>query len=90
MTSSLKKKSGSYAILLGAAEETKVNFVAAVSDDLIAEGLKAGDWIRETAKATGGGGGGRPQLAQAGGKDPAKVPEALEVARSFARKVVGS
>jgi len=90
LVDSLKKKSGSYAILLGAAEETKVNFVAAVSDDLIAKGLKAGDWIRETAKAAGGGGGGRPQLAQAGGKDPAKVPEALEVARSFARKVVGS
>ena len=58
-----------------------MSFVAAVSDDLIAKGLKAGDWIRETAKVAGGGGGGRPQMAQAGGKDPAKLPEALEVAR---------
>jgi alanyl-tRNA synthetase len=89
LVDSLKKKSGSYAILLGAADDSKVNFVAAVSDDLIAKGLKAGDWIRDTAKATGGGGGGRPQLAQAGGKDPAKLPEALEVARKFALKAVG-
>lgn len=59
----------------------KVNFVAAVSDDLVARGLKAGDWIRQ---ATGGGGGGRPQLAQAGGKDPAKLPDALRVATEYA------
>ena len=63
--------------------------MSAVSDDLIAKGLKAGDWVREAAKATGGGGGGRPQMAQAGGKDPAKLPDALKVAREFAAKVVG-
>ena len=65
-----------------------MSFVAAVSDDLIKAGLKAGDWIRETAKVAGGGGGGRPQMAQAGGKDPAKLGEALEVAKSFATKTV--
>jgi alanyl-tRNA synthetase len=81
---SLKKKAGSYGIMLASAEEGKVSFVAAVSDDLIAKGLKAGDWIRETAKVTGGGGGGRPQMAQAGGKDPSKLGEALETARKFA------
>ena len=81
---SLKKKSPSHAILLASAEDQKVTFVAAVSDDLIAMGLKAGDWIRETAKVAGGGGGGRPQMAQAGGKDPAKLPDALETARRFA------
>jgi alanyl-tRNA synthetase len=81
---SLKKKSPSHGIMLAAAGDGKVNFVAAVSDDLIAKGLKAGDWIRETAKVAGGGGGGRPQMAQAGGKDPAKLPEALKVAREFA------
>ena len=88
MTDSLRKKAGSYGILLAAAEDGKVNFVAAVSDDLIAKGLKAGDWIRETAKAAGGGGGGRPNLAQAGGKDPAKLPDALRVAREYATRVV--
>jgi alanyl-tRNA synthetase len=84
---SLKKQAGSYGILLGSATDGKVSFVAAVSDDLIAKGLKAGDWIREAAKATGGGGGGRPQMAQAGGKDPAKLPEALNVAREYAERV---
>src|SRR3954470_9738029 len=85
---SLKKKSPSHAIMLAAADEEKINFVAAVSDDLIAKGLKAGDWIRETAKAAGGGGGGRPQMAQAGGKDPTKLADALETARRFAREKV--
>jgi alanyl-tRNA synthetase len=84
VTDSLKKKAGSYGVLLGSTEGGKVSLVAAVSDDLIAQGLKAGDWIREAAKVTGGGGGGRPQMAQAGGKDPAKLPEALRIAREFA------
>jgi alanyl-tRNA synthetase len=88
---SLKKKAGSYAIMLGSADEEagKVQFVAAVSDDLIKKGLKAGDWVRETAKVAGGGGGGRPQMAQAGGKDVSKLAEALETARGFAEKVLG-
>ena len=85
---SIKKKARCYAVMLASAEDGKVNFVAAVSDDLIAKGLKAGDWVRETAKAAGGGGGGRPQMAQAGGKDPAKLPEALTIAREFARKAL--
>ena len=81
---SLRKRISSYGILLGSAANGKVSLIAAVSDDLIAKGLKAGDWIREVAKVAGGGGGGRPQMAQAGGKDPAKLGEALETARRFA------
>ena len=57
-----------------------------VSDDAIAKGLKAGDWVKEAAKITGGGGGGRPNMAQAGGKDPAKLADALAAARTFAEK----
>ena len=83
---SIKKRSPSFAALLGATDGQKVSFVAAVSDDLIAKGLKAGDWVREAAKVAGGGGGGRPQMAQAGGKDPAKLAEALDAARRFARQ----
>jgi alanyl-tRNA synthetase len=83
----LKKKTPSYGILLAAVDGAKVSFVAAVSDDLIAKGLKAGDWVREAAKTAGGGGGGRPQMAQAGGKDPGKLGEALEVARAFAARI---
>ena len=81
---SIKKRQPSFAAMLAASDGNKISFVAAVSDDLIAKGLKAGDWIRDTAKAAGGGGGGRPQMAQAGGKDPAKLDAALQVARSFA------
>jgi alanyl-tRNA synthetase len=85
---SIKKKSASVAVLLGASDGEKVTFIAAVSDDLIAGGLKAGDWVRETAKIAGGGGGGRPQMAQAGGKDPSKLNEALDKARAFASATV--
>ena len=85
---SLKAKSPTYAILLAAAGE-KVTFIAAVSDDLVARGLKAGDWVRDTAKIAGGGGGGRPQMAQAGGKDPTKVSAALDQARALARTALG-
>ena len=81
---SLAKRSPSHGIMLAAVTGDRITFVAAVSDDLIARGLKAGDWIRETAKTAGGGGGGKPNMAQAGGKDPAKMGEALEKARSFA------
>jgi alanyl-tRNA synthetase len=85
---SIKKRSPSYAVMLGATDGQKVSLVAAVSDDLIAGGLKAGDWIRETAKVAGGGGGGRPQMAQAGGKDPSKLADALQVARQYASERV--
>ncbi len=85
---SLRKKAPSHGILLGSVSDGKVSFVAAVSDDLIASGLKAGDWIRETAKVAGGGGGGRPQMAQAGGKDPVKLADALQRAREFAQGIV--
>jgi alanyl-tRNA synthetase len=85
---SIKKRSPSFAALLGATDGTKVSFVAAVSDDLIAKGLKAGDWVREAAKVAGGGGGGRPQMAQAGGKDASKLADALQAAKAFADKVL--
>ena len=85
---SLRTKSPSLGVLLGSANDGKVSFVAAVSDDLIAKGLKAGDWIREAAKMAGGGGGGRPQMAQAGGKDPSKLGAALDRAKAFAQEIV--
>jgi alanyl-tRNA synthetase len=83
---SLRKKSPVHAILLAAAGEGAVTFVAAVSDEIIAKGLKAGDWIKQVATAAGGGGGGRPQMAQGSGKDPSKLSAALETARQVAAK----
>ncbi|CAN5402264.1 alanine--tRNA ligase [soil metagenome] len=85
---SLKKRSPSIAVLLATVVGEKVAFVSAVSDDLIGKGLKAGEWIRATAKVAGGGGGGSPQMAQAGGKDPSKLSEALATARDVAAAII--
>ena len=66
-------------------DEGRVMMVASSPKPLIAKGLKAGDWVREAAGACGGGGGGRPDLAQAGGKDPGRTGYAMEVAYEYAR-----
>ena len=55
--------------------------VVAVSDKLVKDGIRAGDLIKPIARIVGGGGGGRPQMAQAGGRDSSKIPEALQTAR---------
>ena len=62
----------------------RVTIVARVPDGLIGKGLKAGDWVREPAKICGGRGGGRPDMAHAGGTEPGKVTEAIDAARAFA------
>ena len=72
-----KDKYRSGVILLGAAQDEKVNFVAGVTKDLTAK-LQAGTLVKQVAAIAGGGGGGRPELAQAGGKNVAKLDEALQ------------
>lgn len=79
MVDELKNKLGSAVIVLGAVEGDKVNLVAGVTKDLMDQGFHAGKIIKEVAARCGGGGGGRPDMAQAGGKDPAKLAEALEL-----------
>jgi len=64
--------------------EGKLTIVAAVPDALQKRGLKAGDWVKETAAACGGRGGGKPDMAQGGGTDLTKVKEALNAARAYA------
>ena len=67
--------------MLGTVIDGKAAFIAGVTDDLIKEkGLKAGDIIREVAKEAGGSGGGRPDMAQAGGKYHLKMDDALATA----------
>ena len=78
----LLHKLGEGAVVLGSVPEAgKVSLVAAFSPAVQQLGLKAGSFIGEIAKLTGGGGGGRPNLAQAGGKQPEQLPKALRVAR---------
>ena len=71
------------AVLLGAAIDGKALLVANLGPDAMAAGLSAGSIIREVAPIVGGGGGGKPQMARAGGKDPSKLPEALERAKAI-------
>lgn len=80
MMDELKNQLGSAVIVLGAAEGDKVNLVAGVTKDLIDQGFHAGKIIKEVATRCGGGGGGRPDMAQAGGKDASKLNEALAAA----------
>ena len=75
-----RKRETGLAVLLAGSSEGKVQLVAGLSKDLIERGLHAGDWLKEVAPIVGGGGGGRPDLAQAGGKSPEKIPAALEKA----------
>jgi alanyl-tRNA synthetase len=79
-----KQKLGSGVVLLGAADGDKVRLVAGVTKDRL-DRISAVDLVNAAAGLVGGKGGGRPDLAQAGGADPARLDEALEQARAFAR-----
>ncbi|HVQ62050.1 MAG TPA: DHHA1 domain-containing protein, partial [Burkholderiales bacterium] len=78
----LKNKLKSAAIVLGSTEGGKVSLIAGVTADLTAK-LKAGDLVNYVAQQVGGKGGGRPDMAQAGGTDPAKMPAALGSVRQW-------
>jgi alanyl-tRNA synthetase len=74
----LRDKLGSAVVVLGARGDGNVILVATVSKDLIGKGLHAGKIIKSVAQQVGGGGGGRPDMAQAGGKNPDALPQALD------------
>jgi alanyl-tRNA synthetase len=76
-----QRKASPIAVLLGSSEADKVTLVAGISRELEDRGLSAGSWIKDAATIVGGKGGGRPDLAQAGGKLVDKLPEALTAAR---------
>ncbi|PSP22162.1 MAG: alanine--tRNA ligase [Cyanobacteria bacterium SW_5_48_44] len=79
----LQQKLGESAVVLGSSPtEGKVSLVASFSQKVNQKGLQAGKFIGGIAKICGGGGGGRPNLAQAGGRDPSKLAEALDSART--------
>lgn len=77
----IRKKKSPVAVLLAARTgESKVLLVAGISKELVDQGYSAGDWIKKVAPLVGGGGGGKPDMAQAGGKNPEKIEEALATA----------
>ncbi len=77
MTDWLRDKLGSSVVVVGAVLNDKPQLVAAATSDLVARGIHAGNLVRDIAKLLGGGGGGRPDMAQAGGKDATKLTDAL-------------
>jgi len=77
----VRRKAAPVAVLLASRQdEGKVTLIAGLSRDLVARGLDAVRWVKQAAAIVDGGGGGRPDLAQAGGKDAEKLPQALETA----------
>ncbi|MFB0551857.1 MAG: DHHA1 domain-containing protein, partial [Phycisphaerae bacterium] len=82
----LKKKAKSAAIVLGFEDDDKATLLAGITNDLIKKGLKAGDIVKAIAPIIDGGGGGRPQMAQAGGKEPKKINDALKKAAELIKE----
>lgn len=78
---SLKEKLGEGVIVLASKVGGKVNLVAMTTEGAMAKGAHAGNLIKGIAALVGGGGGGRPNMAQAGGKNPAGIEDALTKAR---------
>ncbi len=78
----LRDKLRSVVVVLATVYRGKPNFLAMVTPDLVAKGLHAGDIVKQVAKVAGGGGGGKATMAEAGGKDAAKLDEALSLVKS--------
>lgn len=87
-----RKADGPGAILFGNAnvEQKKATLIAAFTKDLVEKGLDAVAWVRAASSVIGGSGGGRPDLAQAGGKIPEKLPEAFQAGREALEKMLNS
>jgi alanyl-tRNA synthetase len=83
----LRDRLRSAIVVLATVHNGKPNFLAMVTSDLIARGFHAGDLVNQVAKVTGGGGGGKAAMAQAGGKDVAKIDEALKMVHKLVQKV---
>ncbi len=83
MSDLLRERLKSGIIVLGTVFEDKPSFLAVVTQDLVSKGYNAGNIVREVAKVTGGSGGGKPTIAQAGGKDKRKIDEALQIVKNL-------
>ena len=85
----LRDKLGSGIVVLGSVDEGKVSLCVGVTKDLTRT-LKAGEIVKRLAPIVGGGGGGRPDMAQAGGKIPEKLPEAIQKTADVVRQLMSS
>jgi alanyl-tRNA synthetase len=83
----IRDKIGSGVVALAAESEGKVMWVVMATKDVVARGIHAGKLIKEAASITGGGGGGRPDMAQAGGKDASRIDEALDRVRTLVKEI---
>ena len=90
MTDWFRARVPSGVVVLGSVFDNRPNFVAAVTDDLVKRGLDAGKLVKAAAKVVGGGGGGKATLAQAGGKDPTRVNEALAQVKALVSQTLAS
>jgi alanyl-tRNA synthetase len=86
----LKKKAKSAAIVLGFDDNGKAALLAGVTNDLVKKGLKAGEIVKQIAPIVDGGGGGRADMAQAGGKKPEKIDDALAKAAELIKEKLAS
>ncbi|OJX41499.1 MAG: alanine--tRNA ligase [Chloroflexi bacterium 44-23] len=82
MTDRFRSRYKSGVVVLGSVQNNKPVLIVAVTEDLVSRGLNAGNIVKTLSEMLGGGGGGRPTLAQAGGKDAEKLPEAISLAIS--------
>ena len=90
ITDRVKQSLGeSAAVVLGAVADGKALLVANFADGAVAAGMSAADTMREVAPIVGGGGGGKPGMARAGGKDPSKMAEAMARANDVLRSAAG-
>ena len=89
LSDTLRDRLGSGVVVIASENEGKVSLVVSVSKDLTAK-VKAGNLVKELAPIVGGGGGGRPDFAEAGGKDPSKIDALLEAAPAAVRTAVGA
>jgi alanyl-tRNA synthetase len=89
LADTIREKSKSTVGVLAGILDEKIVFVAVVTDDLIkSKGIKAGDIVKEISQLVGGTGGGKPHLAQGGGKDISKLKEALESLTEIVKKMI--
>jgi alanyl-tRNA synthetase len=90
LSDAVRQRLGDSAVVLGSAVDGRAHLVANFAPSAVERGLKAGEVVRAAAEVVGGGGGGRDTMAQAGGREPDKLPEALATARLEIEKTLGA